>query len=310
MSVRRLAESLVGLLSVLLLSCTPEAPKSMDSEHVQPTGNVVRTVAVNPGTRFQCLGETYQVAGRTLCAYRTKGTWPLARITCALGSGRLLTIPDRATTDALFATLGTPGRPSHQSLWIGASDTANEGAWRWTDGSAVEGARWAGRQPDNARNREHCAEFRTHAADWNDLPCDAKRHYLCDAAPDRPFQCLGQSIELGDRRFCFYHRALDWAAAADACETHGGRLARVDSVALAVALGAKFGHERWWLGANDREKEGEWRWDDGRLADYGHWADGEPNSRGNEDCASWAAVNGTWIDAPCDQQKGILCEPL
>jgi hypothetical protein len=79
-----------------------------------------------------------------------------------------------------------------QNVWIGASDAAVEGEWRWMDGPEagiqfwqggtpakggyVTGpfnyAAWATNQPDNAGNAEHygSTNFRGTVGAWNDLP--------------------------------------------------------------------------------------------------------------------------------------------
>jgi hypothetical protein len=78
------------------------------------------------------------------------------------------------------------------NIWIGASDAAVEGVWRWMDGpeagiqfwqggTAAQGgivtgpfnyAAWAVNQPDNAGKAEHygSTNFRTTRGAWNDLP--------------------------------------------------------------------------------------------------------------------------------------------
>ena len=76
-----------------------------------------------------------------------------------------------------------------------------------------------------------------------------------------------------------------------------------------------------WLGANDKSREGRWRWIDGnRSMRYSNWDVGEPNNHkhrwDDEDCllTNWDGemVGHTrWNDAPCSNlgyQFGFICQ--
>ena len=61
-----------------------------------------------------------------------------------------------------------------------------------------------------------------------------------------------------------------------------------------------------WMGGNDVDEEGSWKWTDGSPFDFTFWDSGEPNNSGNEDCMhhGW---NGKWNDAPCSRTNTFLC---
>jgi hypothetical protein len=66
-----------------------------------------------------------------------------------------------------------------------------------------------------------------------------------------------------------------------------------------------------WIGANDEEQEGTFRWAGGSLVDYAAWALEQPdNWQGVEDCSELQGVDQLWNDRPCmdDFAKQGLCE--
>ena len=98
-------------------------------------------------------------------------------------SGYLATITSQEENDFVAARLQGDG-------WMGASDAAQEGVWRWLDGpesglqfwsgawggNTVDGmyANWATGEPNDYLNGspgEDCAQFYISSSRWNDLPC-------------------------------------------------------------------------------------------------------------------------------------------
>jgi hypothetical protein len=95
-------------------------------------------------------------------------------------TGYLTTITSAEENNYVGSRLSEPG-------WMGASDSAVEGTWKWmggpetgqqfwsgaSGGSAVGGrySNWSAGEPNNAGN-EDCAQFLSGgSAQWNDLPC-------------------------------------------------------------------------------------------------------------------------------------------
>jgi len=67
---------------------------------------------------------------------------------------------------------------------------------------------------------------------------------------------------------------------------------------------------RSWIGMNDEEIEGTFKWGDGSKVDAGwtNWDGGEPNSYGNgEDCVQ-AIENGKWNDISCSEPLVYICQ--
>ncbi|KAK2840187.1 hypothetical protein Q5P01_013927 [Channa striata] len=73
-------------------------------------------------------------------------------------------------------------------MWIGLTDSEDEGTWKWTDGSPLTLRYWEKQQPDNFSGdnelgEENCAHIRPGKKteeNWNDLPCDTSQHWICE----------------------------------------------------------------------------------------------------------------------------------
>lgn len=115
--------------------------------------------------------------------------------------------------------------------------------------------------------------------------------------------------------FKLFYESLTWFQARDKCIAlgNGASLAAIYSEAehlLVHALGAS---DRAWLGGNDQNSEGSWRWVQGaNTADepmtYTRWRSGEPNQAGNEDCTE-KYTDGDWNDIPCGSPKpAYICQ--
>ncbi|GAA6094128.1 C-type lectin domain family 4 member M-like isoform X2 [Tachysurus ichikawai] len=67
-----------------------------------------------------------------------------------------------------------------------------------------------------------------------------------------------------------------------------------------------------WIGLNDRDTEGVWKWLGDTPLTSGYWGRGEPNQySGNEDCVITGEMSDavwTWADYPCDHKFIWICE--
>lgn len=101
-----------------------------------------------------------------------------------------------------------------------------------------------------------------------------------------------------------------WQDARSFCQAWGGDLVEIGSLEEHTALARRI-EESVWIGANDREQEGAFRWASGAPLDYEQWAPNQPNDfNGSEDCTELIPMGGGWIDVPCagDVPRRALCE--
>jgi Ca2+-binding RTX toxin-like protein len=106
----------------------------------------------------------YYFNGHTYAIAETANTWAAASASASSYFAHLATVGSLAENDAIYSfsvLAGTsstaPSAPDGggaKYLWLGASDIAVEGAWKWTDGTSVAsytnwGSGFYGTEPDN-----------------------------------------------------------------------------------------------------------------------------------------------------------------
>ena len=91
-------------------------------------------------------------------------TYPQAAADAAAKRGRVASFPNRAD----YNHMAVKARQSTQGyLWIGLSDTAAEGTWVWTNGTAATYEEWLGNQPDGSAG-ENQAIIMENSRQWAD----------------------------------------------------------------------------------------------------------------------------------------------
>lgn len=116
--------------------------------------------------------------------------WHEARRKCE-SMGGYLAIVGSTEEDEFLAAL------SRGHVWIGATDEAGEGRWRWLDGSPLEYTNWDAGEPNNARDsktgmNENYLMISKYGK-WNDLAADSPviHGFICEWDAGRhpgPFQ--------------------------------------------------------------------------------------------------------------------------
>merc|ERR1711868_81139 len=131
-------------------------------------------------------------------------------------------------------------------------------------------------------------------------------------------------------QYYFSDKRKTWNEANSHCQSRGMVLALPKSIqengALIGFMYSKLlSYDAFWIGANDQEREGVWVGNDNLLLGFSNWHPGEPNNRGDQDCAKVGLLVYTasrienvnmkesgkyhflWDDIPCDYKLHFAC---
>eukprot|EP01084_Bolivina_argentea_P254609 428066_1 len=89
-------------------------------------------------------------------------------------------------------------------------------------------------------------------------------------------------------------------------QTFGTHLATIgtvtDNQAIKNYCNARHGTvDKCWIGINDKQTEGIWKWSSGWPVSYNNWAIGQPNNYNNQDCVQ--TEHGKWSDWGCQDSN-------
>ncbi|CAH1785530.1 unnamed protein product [Owenia fusiformis] len=111
---------------------------------------------------------------------------------------------------------------------------------------------------------------------------------------------------------------LTWRGARNWCMANGGDLASIHSKEETDFILSVWPQDTdwwdWWIGLNELDLSGGYKWSDGSPLDYENWAKGEPNDwKGHELCselryARGRILKGQWNDQVCSFIRGFICK--
>ena len=116
-----------------------------------------------------------------------------------------------------------------------------------------------------------------------------------------------------ERGVCFSYftnSPSNWETARGRCAVWGGDLATITNSNEDVLLDSIAGVSpaASWIGFNDIETEGDWKWADGTSSSYTNWDANRPdNYLGNQDCAEKYWDSTKWEDDCCCNSINYFC---
>uniref|UniRef100_A0A087XL01 C-type lectin domain-containing protein n=1 Tax=Poecilia formosa TaxID=48698 RepID=A0A087XL01_POEFO len=223
-------------------------------------------------------------------------SWSDAQSYCRKTYTDLVTVDSAEVVTTLRNTVDSNKMAAITDAWIGLYDDVDSWRWSLSDEAFYQNSEalyrnWPSGQPDNTGGGESCLEMLGNG-DWNDIGCDVLRKPICS------------TVSGLTATFTVINTLMNWTQAQSYCRTHYTDLASVRHSADNENLkAAKPAEEAVWLGLF----RDQWKWSNGSLLTYPHWASGEPNGP-VENCAGMDFTNsGYWVDWECHLAKPFIC---
>ncbi|KAL7841283.1 hypothetical protein SRHO_G00249740 [Serrasalmus rhombeus] len=103
-------------------------------------------------------------------------TWNTSRSYCRKRGADLVIINSREEQDFVDKLR------NKKQAWIGLTDQASEGVWKWVDDSALTTGYWLKGEPNDFNKNEDCAVsgFDESPSNWADFSCENKMLCICE----------------------------------------------------------------------------------------------------------------------------------
>ncbi|XP_027220714.2 C-type lectin domain family 7 member A [Penaeus vannamei] len=324
--VMRILLSVAGLAAVLPVG------------QATPPSSRVQNVPRNPPA---CTLPYHNIGGHCLLIDDLLlGSWERMSTFCVDFGGTLANLYDANVLTAAIAYMDEHGLRD-RCFWVGASDAADEGVWRWTDGNLVRrGTPLWGDLADEVQQptggtAENCGLllFGDHHF-LHDADCSEEHAVICEQVETQAVHHKSPKIDcplpyqyIGGR--CLFVNPFgtkSWGDMNAYCQNMGGHMAKLDDANL---LGYVFdyltgneglGDVFYWIGATDAATEGEWLWHDGTRVTMGtpFWGDAPsgnqaPDGGEDHDCAFLKPTDHFFFnDYLCEGDNthsfGVICE--
>ncbi|TKR58232.1 hypothetical protein L596_029706 [Steinernema carpocapsae] len=106
---------------------------------------------------------------------------------------------------------------------------------------------------------------------------------------------------------------LTWIEAQQVCHQNKAVLTSILSKDTQDYLDSVDAHTDYWIGLNDKVKDGDWRWDTlgeypAKLSGWTNWAPKQPSNSDTERCVfQQGSSSRKWVAADCGQKKPFVC---
>ncbi|CAL8385933.1 unnamed protein product [Gadus morhua 'NCC'] len=123
-----------------------------------------------------CAGGWYKFGCKCYSFTAWSGSWNKSREFCVVHGADLVVVDSKEEMDYINRWLG-----GH--IWLGATDEASEGSWRWVDGTVLsaDNPSWSGGKPDGGK-KKNCLRrvWERPNIEWTDESCEDNRYGICE----------------------------------------------------------------------------------------------------------------------------------
>lgn len=118
--------------------------------------------------------------GRCYMFFQTAVPWQTALDACAALGAHLATSTERREDEVLAGLVASDA--DVVDVWIGGTDRAAEGIWKWIDGEPMEYVNWRDGEPnDGVMSGEDCMVMEIDlGGTWDDRSCAVSHAYFCE----------------------------------------------------------------------------------------------------------------------------------
>ena len=126
------------------------------------------------------------------------------------------------------------------------------------------------------------------------------------------------STTFSSSSYAVFDKKRNWSDALSFCQRIGADLVKIESQGETEFINATWllSLEKMWIGLNDLEVEGDWKWsDDTSLGVYSNWGYREPSKGKNQHCVVLVRgfmgkdfFDAQWNDVRCERTLFYLCE--
>ncbi|MBQ8431266.1 MAG: InlB B-repeat-containing protein [Clostridia bacterium] len=250
------------------------------------------------GSPLYFVGEVNGIVhfrGHYYKVFKITSTWDQAQSLCASMGGHLVTLTSRSENDFVFQLCKSNGTHNYH---LGATDRSFESVWQWVTGEEWDYANFAPSEPGGGTGENYLA-FWTGRFDGSWVDYSGQGYFVCEweTQPD----LLSGMGQYNGNAYRVFAGSYSWDQAKALCEALGGHLATLTTAGedrYVYQLCKSNGALTCYLGASDREAEGEWKWVTGEKWEYSRFAAGEPSSGRSENFLSFYSghTDGGWND--------------